>query len=154
MVKMNSKGKAKTIPTNLGMPTSSLSMQPPSIVRTLRSSKDKNTSKSTNNQMNENEQVPPLHREEDTLGKLTNLIDELRAQNAKQQEVINNLILERSIRTKSKTHVSEREVSSHRSTTLRENIVGSKPIIEEVHSPIITSPPKRNYDMLLRKINC
>jgi len=94
MVKTNAKGKPDSISTKLGMPTSSLSMKVPSAVRTLRSSKEKNTSKSTNNQMNINEPPPPHQEEETTIGKLTHILDELRAQNAKQQEVINKLILE------------------------------------------------------------
>ena len=147
MVKTNAKSKPDSIPTKLGMPASSLSMKPPSTARTLHSN-DKTTSKSINNLINQNEQV--LQNQEDTVQVLTKLLDELRAQNATQQEVINKLILEKSMKTKSRTHINEREVSSHRSTTPHVELVGSKPIIEEVHSPK-TMPPKSNYDMLLKE---
>ena len=71
--------------------------------------------------------------------------------NTKQWEMINNLILERSNRTKSKTHVSERELSSQRSSNPRVELVDSRPIIEEVPSPKLAIPPKSNDDLLLKE---
>ena len=154
MVKTNMKGRTYSIPSKVGMPTSSLNMKVPSSMRKLRSKNDNinHTSKSPMNEMNNNEQPPPHEEEETTIGKLTKILEDLRQKNANKQELVNNMIQERLNKTKTLTHISEREVSSHRSTTPVVELKNSQPVIEEVHSPkTLVNPPKSNYGMLLKK---
>jgi len=66
MLKTNVKCEPETIATNLMMSMSSLNMKPPSTARVLCSN-DKTKSKSTNNILNQNEQVLHNQRQEDMI---------------------------------------------------------------------------------------
>lgn len=92
MVKSNARGKTDSIPTKIGMLASSLSNKVQPTIRSLRSSKEKSRDASKSTNKITIDEPPPHHpqEEETMIAKLNHILDELRAQNAKQQEMINN----------------------------------------------------------------